>query len=91
MHYDADFRASISQHYVKKWFMMGLLQYKPKLWKPYVVGCIQHPDECRFSLPEQDQSRRLLSRLTPLSDMLLLTVLPSSVILFILTNGSHRN
>lgn len=85
---DAGFRASISQHYVKKWFMMGLLQYKPK---PYVVGCIEHPDECRFSLHEQDQSRRLLQQLTPLSDLLLLTTLPSSVILFIQTNGSHRN
>lgn len=71
--------------------MMGLLQYKRKLWKPYVVGCIEHPNECRFILHEQDQSRRLLSRLTPLSDLLLLTVLPSSVILFILTNGSPRN
>lgn len=71
--------------------MVGLLQYKPKWWKPYVVGYSEHPDECRFSLPEQDQSRRLLSRLTPLSDLLLLTMLPSRVILFILTNGSHRN
>lgn len=70
---------------------MGLLQYKPKPWKPYVVGCIEHPDECRFSLHEQDQSRRLLQQLTPLSDPLLLTTLPSSVILFIQTNGSHRN
>lgn len=71
--------------------MMGLLQYKPKWWKPYVVGCFEHPDECRFSLHEQDQSRRLLRRLTHVSDLLLITMLPSSVILFILTNGSHRD
>lgn len=39
----------------------------------------------------QGQSRRLLSRLTHVSDLLLLTTLPSSVILFILANGSHSN
>lgn len=27
--------------------MVGLLQYKPKSWEPYAVGCIEHPDECR--------------------------------------------
>lgn len=71
--------------------MMGLLQYKAKSQKPYCVECIKQILVSAASVCINRITAGYCSKATLLSDLLLLTKLLSSVILFIQTNYRRIN
>lgn len=72
--------------------MMGLLQYKAKSQKPYVIECVKQVLISAASVCiNRTIAEGCCSKLTLLSDLFLSTKWPSSVILFMQTSDSHMN